>query len=394
MATDPTKVRGFNGLNNIADPITLGLEWLTTADNINVLRSRRTKIRPGRAAASISAAFTSGYSTLDFTRMYLQSGSTLKRVLGDMATDTLRTGLSTAAMSWTEFNEQVFYTNGTDSGIIARNESLMDWSWPVPAAVALLPIAGTLPAGQYQVTCTYLLADGRETGSGDVAEIVLETDQAIQISAIPQVTGLRTLVYIAPANSSVFAFAFASVSTVATWNFGPDNLGADLRTHLKRPLPAGAEVICAWNGRLCAAQYLPGQDQSVIWFSDPLAPHLFDQVKGFVMVLGKVVMLADADSALVIGTDSAVYSWAGSELATLAQYGVIPGYSAATDKDKSVTFWTARGACRAMPFQNITEDRISVAPGVRAGAAIVEAGGETRYVVALQAGGTAFNSRS
>jgi hypothetical protein len=79
-------------------------------------------------------------------------------------------------------------------------------------------------------------------------------------------------------------------------------------------------------------------------------------------------------------------------LATLAPYGALPGQHWSLDEDDGmVLFWTTRGVCQALPFSNLTERQVSVAPGLRAGGAIVYSGGQKRYVVAIQQGGSAFN---
>ena len=54
-------------------------------------------------------------------------------------------------------------------------------------------------------------------------------------------------------------------------------------------------------------------------------------------------------------------------------------------------FWTQRGFCRAMPFENFTQTTVSVPPGLTAAAAVLEEDGTRRYVVALTKGGTAYN---
>jgi hypothetical protein len=45
-----------------------------------------------------------------------------------------------------------------------------------------------------------------------------------------------------------------------------------------------------------------------------------------------------------------------------------------------------------MPFANLTEKQISVAPGVRAGGCIVNSGGQKRYLAVLQQGGSPYNA--
>jgi hypothetical protein len=105
-------------------------------------------------------------------------------------------------------------------------------------------------------------------------------------------------------------------------------------------------------------------------------------------------MLAPTPGGLIIGTDTAIHVYDGETLAALAPYGVIPGRHWAEQADGNILFWTERGACRALPFANLTESAISVAPGTQACGALVAKDGETRYVVALHEGGAAFNPRS
>jgi len=47
-----------------------------------------------------------------------------------------------------------------------------------------------------------------------------------------------------------------------------------------------------------------------------------------------------------------------------------------------------------MPFTNLTQGHLSVAPGVQAGASVIERDGQRRFVVSLHRGGTAFNART
>lgn len=388
------QVKTFNGLNNVSDPLGLGLSWLSKADNINITAAGKIERRDGYALATPAIIPLGGaYSTIDYQHGYLVDAGSLKSFDGAV----LRTGLSARPMYWTEINDQVFYSNGQDSGIIQPGGEVLDWAWNAPAAPALAAVTGSLAAGLYQVRCTYVLADGRETGSGDSAEITLTDGQAVQISGIPKMAGASTHVYIAPANSTVYQFAGMPSGTAMVWNFSPDALGTDLQNLLLDSLPIGTEVLQAWRGRIYASQYLPEADQSVIWFSQPLGFHLFNISSDFLLVPGHVVMLAPQPTGLLIGALQAVYAYDGTSLAKLASYGVVPGQHWSLEDDKPTAraiFWTERGACAALPFENLTEGAVSVAPGLSAGGTVVHSGGNTRYIVSIKQGGTAFNLHS
>lgn len=393
MPANTKSTSRFKGLNNVTDPLRLSLGWLRKAVNIDITDTGAIERRSGYSPALIGN-LSGAFSTDSFDRLYVVDDGALKRVNADMTTVTLRTGLADKPMFWEEVNESVYFTNGVDSGIITPGENVLPWAWPVPAAPTLLATAGDQPAGMYQVLCSFLLSDGRETGTGAVAEIYLGDKQALQISNIPQLAGARTQVYIAPANSTVFQLAFDTTATAMTWNAGADSLGVDELTNFYSPLPAGSTHPAFWQGRMYMLHYLPQENMTVVWASEPLGFHLFSTDSAFFMVPGEGTMLAASDGGLVIGTRTRIYGYDGDELQELATYGAVPGWSAVKDPDtKKIMFWSTRGLCSALPFVNVTDRQISVPPGLSAGAAIVSQNGEKRYVVALQKGGTAFNPR-
>jgi hypothetical protein len=103
-------------------------------------------------------------------------------------------------------------------------------------------------------------------------------------------------------------------------------------------------------------------------------------------------MLAPHDSALLIGTESRVYAYDGTKLDQVADYGVVPGQHWGRD-DERILFWSTRGLCAALPFTNLTEKQVSVAPGVRAGGCVIRSSGQKRFLACLQQGKEAFNAR-
>lgn len=379
-------IKAFKGLNNVTDPLRAGVLWQSRADNIDIDQTGAVQSRDGYTLVS-SGTYSGIYSTIDFTRAYLVDGGSLKTIEGVV----LKTGLSTDQMQWAEVNDHVYFSNGKDSGVITPDNTVLPWAWVQPVQPDVRAVTGSLAAGQYRVCVTYSLPDGRMTGSSEASHLVLDGTQALQITGIVQVSGYTANVFISPADSTVFQYAGSPTSTAMTWNSSPDNLGFDLQTQLLNPLPSGVGVLEAWRGRIYAAQYFPELDQSVVWFSEPLAYHLFNPNSGFFMVPGNAVLLTAVDKALVVGTTQRVYAYDGLNLSELAPYGVVPGWHDSRD-DEQVLFWTTRGLCSALPFTNLTERHVSVAPGLQAGGTIVRSGGQKRYVVAIQEGGAAFNS--
>lgn len=392
------QVTRFRGLNTTGDPLTMGLSWLTEADNINVTGDDKIERRIGHAATATVAgtAISSAYATRDQERAYLIDSGALKTA----DNVTLATGLSTDQAHWAEVNDLVFMANGTDAVMIDADNAVHQWAWPVPPSPTLAAVSGTLAAGLYRACTTYILPDGRETGPSEMVEIELIEGQALQVSGIPQVSGYITRTYICPANSTVFGLARSGSVTAFSWDHPPTSLGLELRTEGCDPIPAGCDVIQHWQGRIWAALYDPSSDTTAIFPSKPLGFHLFDLDEA-VAVTGCVLMLAPTDAGLVIGTNKHIWArLTDGQLTRIAHYGVVPGSPWAfdlledgRDSDKTVLIWSQRGLCRALPFANLTAGHLSVAPGVEASAAVIARSGEKHFIANLHAGGSAFNSR-
>ena len=297
------QVTTFNGLNNITDPVRLGVNWLAVADNVDITNTSAIAKREGYTRAQ-AGNFASAFSTPDFSRAYVSVDGQIKTI-GGVALHTLT---SSRPLSWFELNDQVFFDNGIDSGIIQPDNEVLPWR---DSPLTDIPVLG---------------ADGNP----------LDT--------------------------------------------------------LYEPLPTGTHLIQHWRGRIYAAQYMPTENQTVVWFSQPLGYHLFNLDTDFILLPGRVEMLAPHDTALVIGTDAAIYAYTPEGLAELADYGTLPGQHWAHD-DKRLLFWTVRGVCAALPFQNLTEARVSVAPGVCAAGCLIERKGQKRFIAAIQQGGAPFNQR-
>ena len=69
LANDLPGIQGFNGLNNVTDPLRVGLGWLVQADNINVTDTGGMTRRDGYSLSQ-AGDFRAVYTTLDFSRLY------------------------------------------------------------------------------------------------------------------------------------------------------------------------------------------------------------------------------------------------------------------------------------------------------------------------------------
>ena len=297
------QITSFRGLNNVTDPLRLDWRTLVKADNVNITDTGAIEKRDGYAL-SRAGSFQSAYGTIDTTRAYLATATAIQDFNGvNVATLT-----STAPMYWCEVNENVYFNNGTDSGVITPDNAVTAWRGA--------PVS---------------------YGAGFTGD-------------------------------------------------DGNNLGVLFDT-----LPLGTDVIQFWKGRMYAAQPFVSDNQSAVWFSEAMGFHLWNLDSNFFMVPGRVLTLAPHKDALIVGTESKIYAYTGDRLELLADYGVVAGKPWDTDGDR-LLLWTTRGLCSALPFANLTEKQVSVAPGIRVAGCVIHSGGQKRFVASIQQGKEAFNA--
>jgi hypothetical protein len=390
LETQMVDIKKFKGINNTADPVRLSLGWMNSANNINVTGTGGLKRRDGYTKA-ITGKIAGAYSTLDFRRMYIVRNGDLCAVNKDMTCTVLASGLSEPYTYWAETNQQVLFSNGRAKGIIYPDNSVHEWAYDIPSAPSLSLGTGDLPPGQYRVVFTSNLTDGRETGTGEVSTINVPPGSSLVINDIPQSPN-KTNVYIAPADSTVFQLAVSTSSHTFTWDDSPNQLGIELATLFLDAPPDDGKVIQVWKGITYISEFIPEQNISVIWYSLPFSPHLFNLNSDYLVVPGECLCLVPLDDALLIGTNIEVRSYTGDVMKVEADYGVVPGNSWALDGSTTL-LWTVRGVCRALPFTNLTIDQVSVQSGAHSAAAILRKDGYSRFIVALQKAGSSFNKR-
>ena len=380
----------FKGLHNKGPSLRLPPGSLTVADNVNVLDTGAIEVRAGYERAT-TMTLSGAFATEDESRLYVVDAGVLKAVHPDMSSTPLA-DVGPGQVLWAQFNEQVLFSTASASGIIDPDNAVLPWAWDVPATPMLRAVSGRMDAGQYGVLLVHVLPDGRTTGAGLEQYIELQEGQGLHITAPQPQAGIRQLAYVCPANSTVYQLAGELRAGSLIWDASANALGRELNKFAFDPLPQGAVAMAVWRGRACVAVLMEQQAQSVVFSSEPMAPHLFDMTQ-FFMVPGKVTMLAAHPGALVVGTESAIYAYgADGVLVKLADYGVVPGSPHANDGAR-LLFWSKRGVCQFPEFRCLTDRAVSVAPGVRAGACVVQDNGQSRLVVALQKGGEAHNLR-
>jgi hypothetical protein len=224
----------------------------------------------------------------------------------------------------------------------------------------------------------------------------------VEIKASPFVRLFRVTVPVGYAGTNIYLtlpdgteYRQAATTTAPVTTVTPTQRAELLLSMGTQGMPPGIEMISYFGGQFYGTVYMAQQDQTVLWCSDPLAYHLWrPDTEGFLLP-GRVAMLKNhAEKGLVLGTTQRCYFYDGDKLDAIADYGVVPGEAGDVDGEGMVYFWTERGICKAMPFANMTEAKVSMPPGQLARSKLLYLGGIMQFVTLTEGTSQAFNQRS
>ena len=409
VTPDEQRFTEFSGVVNTRSRKDLGLKALYDGTNVVISDSKKVTRRDGYSilrSSNVRSAYSCG------GRLYIVDGSTLYHMASVLDMRVLTTGLTTGSTEidnyhWDDINGDAFFANGVDAGI-CRGDAYLPWrlttptisgaycDTPQPTRGEEYDIGATMGAtydkATFRICATYETEDGRETAPSEV--VVLRGSpltNLIRVEIPPYYA--RTHVYTTAADGS--NFQRAASTSAGTVTFNPTRTSREFDAFGTSSLPPGVTHIAFLKGRAYAAQYLPAGNQTVVWFSKPLAFHLWDLANDYLMLPGELSLMLWNNKGLLLGTTQAIYQYEeGGDLEMLVDYGVVPGVAGDTDAEGMAYFWTERGICKAMPFENLTEKDVSMPAGLRATAALVYHNGQQQFIAVTQGTGDNFNSRT
>lgn len=399
VTPDEQRFTEFTGVVNTRSRKDLGLKALYDGTNVVISDNKKVVRRDGYSvlrSGSVRSAYSCG------GRLYIVDGSVLYHMASVLDVRVLASGLTGTDYHWSDINGEAFFTNGVDAGI-CRGDAYLPWRLAVPAisgATVVSVGAGSSPAfnmgatytqADFRICATYETEDGRETAPSEV--VVLRASPLTNLIRVEIPTAYaRTHIYSTSADGANFQLAASSTTAITTFN--PARSGREFDAFGTASLPAGATHCAFFGGRAYAARFLPEARQTVVWFSKPLAFHLWDLANDYLLLPGELGLMLSNNGGLLLGTTSAVYQYDGDKLNELCDYGVLPGIAGDTDAEGLAYFWTERGICKAMPFENLTEKDVSMPAGLRATAGLVYHNGQQQFIAVTQGTGDNFNSRT
>ena len=307
--------------------------YLRDAVNLDILNDGTLK---RRAACESVVALTGAHSL--FGGYFVQASALYKWELPYNAT-MVKLLTSDDPMSYVEFNGDIYYSNGTDSGRIAASGDIFPWALPTPDTPIVLTIGGALNPGWYQVTITYTNSvTGEEGGAAASNNHELTALGGIRVqlpAAIPGATHLN--IYCSGTNGGTPYLVDSVAVGAAVYDIIAPATGREANLRYEQPLPAGSNLFIH-NGRLCSVK------GNTLYYC---LPHRF----GYCLTSDKgipfpadIAVAASNQMGVYVATADKTYWLQGTDLAAVEMlqdplpYGAVPGTAFAL-KNKPVVGW-------------------------------------------------------
>jgi len=361
-------ITGFTGIKNTAPARSIANT--DVADAVDVLFDDSGAIiqRDGYPALSESINVSKSYQALDGA-VYFTSGGNLYR----KDSLTINTILcASTATAFADFDRFLF----TNDGLAIHANTVSNINIPTPALEpGIIITGGNKPPGQYIVVYTYINIEGVEGGTSSPVKVTLNSVGDIIVNTI-ELTGYTTQIYISDADGEVL------YKRGTREQIKPILVNAN-------SFPENVEHLEYWHESLYVT--VPFNDYTIVLYSEPNHYHLYGYNDRYFIVPGHIECMRAVDSGLVIGTNSEIYAYDGSNLLKLANYGVIPGESMVKQQEGPLLVFTERGVCEALPFKELTQSKVSLPMGSQCATAIMYKNGVRSFIALHDDSGVAFN---
>ncbi len=297
----------FLGINNLLPDFALHVDktgdYLRAADNVDI-DSRGNLHR--RKASELAQAMTDAHS-LSPDAAYLVRGGVMYAVTLPTYSETLFKTLSNDdPVSWLSENNELFYSNGTDSGRITSGV----WyplGMETPVVQNLSAIGGILLAGQYQVGITYVNdVTGEESGISAITVITLSSMGGIRVTLPTTAEGATHVdIYVSACQGSVVMWNGRVTLGTATYDA---TVASTLQGHPGEkhyPLPAGDLFMS--GGSLCSIVNTGNVGR--VFVGSPYRYGYYTPANGLIESGGSITFPAPV--TLAIGVDGGTYICAG-----------------------------------------------------------------------------------
>jgi len=361
------KVQSFQGMNNITVKSKDSLEFPSMILNANVDLDGSLQKRSGLEKVLDLPGAHSLWTNNAGVVLCMAQGVLYRIIDTSFTVQLVDTGQPDSPSSYLEISGNIYISNENWTGMYDPLQDTMKvWGEPVPDAPIVVPVAGSLPSGNYMVGLTVLSEYGRTSGNSRLTSIALDDPGGISILNLPA----NASIWITDPNGSSLLFAGDSSPITDV----PES-SEPIPTMWGSP-PVPMKHLCWAFGRVW------GVVGSRVYYSEPYQPELFLLSTSFFDLSESVLMIAESVAGLFIGCASETFLFTGTDPNQMTQVavgpGVVPGSlsyaSELGDLGRNVPVWIGKdgvyaglGDGRAI---NMIKDRVQINPQQVTGASI------------------------
>lgn len=282
-----------------------------------------------------------------------REGTTIKRFNADNTATVLFEGAYGEHCAYLYLNGIIYFSDGLMTKKILSDWSVTEWGMEVPNPPTLYGGSGIYGAGRYLAAVTFVDEFGVESGASDFVSVDIDDNNGIYFTDIPtttdpQVVGVR--LYLSAANSGsqgkVTLFQVAElVVGVSSYSqtIGRYDENKVLETEFVSKPPPG-RIIKEFNGIIYIAD-----ETGIVWHTEPMQYDHFKLSENFLQFSDAVTIMESVLDGMWFAHGDMTDFYFGASPAdfspkTILRYGAVFGTSVVVDKNKTVRWFSNRGA--------------------------------------------------
>lgn len=366
------------GVDMLSDETSLIQGTARYAMNVDIDRRGNTKRRGGSTQRLVMSGLHSlFYAAQKGWTLVARDAQLYQLNPTSYALTSLATLQSTAPLSYTEYNGNIYYANKATLGWIPSNSTLArSVGVPIPNSPTLTPASGALLPGTYGVVVTAVDDRGEESGATPLQTIQLRSGGGVRLDYLTVNPGWMYFVYMTEPDGDQLRLAAEIPALFSTYVVGETATGGLCGTLGMKPMPPG-DLVCWHSGRLFTAA------NGAVRFSLPSRPHMHDPAHGVIPMSGHIAFMESVGDGVYVGDSRGVWFLSGTdtvkfELRRVSSCRAVPRSSTMVPPehfpekmvptDKPVALWlSTSGYVVGMPGGTTVElhpDRVKVPAGL------------------------------
>lgn len=290
--------------------------------NLDVHDSGNVATRAGNTLVGLMPGAHSLWSPKSRAYGLFAQGAALMRmndVAGNLTTTTVLSGLQPSLqIKYFEYAGEVFFTNGSDFGVVRVDGTAKLLGLPTPqSGSTLTPGTGGMTPGRYGVAFSYIDAIGEESGLSP-ASFAEAPDGGLVVNLPATPAGIdRVRVYATTANGDLM-YSAAEVPAGFTSVVLQDNERGKSPTTAQMQRMTGGSDVSVFNGVAFVSQ------GSVLRYSEPFYYGITAPLANFITFNAPILFHEPVSDGLFVGTTGGTYFLSGGAPASFTQRRVGP----------------------------------------------------------------------